>query len=114
MIITLPRATAVALTLTAAQVAAQEEQVPCTLTDGGQLDAAAQCEIIEDGDTVEYIGTLDENDVNFVAVINPAEGTGLLIGAGTFFLADGALDSAEAAQFTWPNGYVLTVEGEGQ
>ena len=95
--------------LGAAPSHAQDGTADCTISDGDRLDAAALCTVIDDGATVEYMGTIEENDAMFTAVINLEEMSGLLIGAGTFFLADGPIESTEEGIFQWPNGYVLEV-----
>ncbi|WOI58296.1 hypothetical protein [Palleronia sp. LCG004] len=99
---------AVASLLAAGSAAAQA--VDCTLTildfDGNTVEQAASCEIVDDGATFEFLGTIEENDVNFIALANREEDTAFLIGAGTFFLIDGEAEVSDDA-VVWPNGYAV-------
>lgn len=94
----------------AAAVAQDQPAVPCTITDGNQLDAAATCEVLREDPVTEFKGTIEENGAKFTAVANADEGTGVLIGAGTFFLADGELETIEDGKLAWPNGYVVILD----
>ena len=77
--------------------------MPCTITDGGQLETRASCTILDEDTSLEFTGTLEENDVPFIALAEPDAGTALPIGAGTFFLAEGEAEIFDTAM-VWPNG----------
>lgn len=61
---------------------------------------------------VSVRGTVEENGQKYTAVVDNNKGEGVLIGAGTFTLADGELAKNEANLVSWPNGYVLRIEQE--
>ncbi len=84
---------------------AQEGTFPCRITDGGRLDQAATCEVETDGPILQVFGTITENGVMFTA-LDSGDGTGLLIGAGTFFLAQGDV-TTEDGSMSWANGYIV-------
>jgi hypothetical protein len=52
-------------------------------------------------------GTIEENGQKYTVVIDNTKNTGLLLGCGTFTLADGDLSKNEADNVVWPNGYKL-------
>ena len=97
----------VAITLAAAGAAlGQETAIPCTITDGSDLNQTALCEVLDEGASLEFIGTIEENDVMFVSLADRYAGTAILIGAGTFFLAQGEAEITDTAM-VWPNGYAV-------
>ena len=81
----------------------------CTLSYKGRIYAQGPCEMtVIDKKVTDLKGTVAENGLNYTAIINESEHTGLLLGAGTFVLADGELDrSPAAALYAWPNGYAV-------
>lgn len=104
---------ALALLLAAAPAAAQEiTTVACTIADGGRLDAPATCGYFEDGPILDIKGTLTENGTRFTAIVDNSKSSGLLIGAGTYFLADGPIETGAAGTFVWENGYAITLADE--
>jgi hypothetical protein len=84
----------------------------CTLTYEPSVNAEGPCTVTREGAIVTIRGTVAENSQEFVAVIDNSKDEGLLIGAGTFTLADGALDRNEEFEASWPNGYILTIKLE--
>ncbi len=82
----------------------------CTLTHGTIVNIEGPCEFFQEGDIVNVQGTAEENGVKYIATIDNSKNEGLLIGAGTFDLAQGKLDKNEATEVVWPNGYVLKIK----
>ena len=92
-------------------VSAMEKiEAKCHLTYKKTVDAKGPCTIMDDGKIVSIKGTVEENGQKYTAVIDNAKNEGLLIGAGTFGLADGKLEKNEALEVVWPNGYMLKIE----
>ena len=90
---------------------AQEEfEARCTLTYKDSVNVEGPCSIFQEGAIVRIKGTAEENGQKYIAIIDNGKNEGLLIGAGTFTLADGKLTTNEDTRVTWPNGYVLTIE----
>jgi hypothetical protein len=52
-------------------------------------------------------GVVEENGAKYLAIINNDNNEGLLMGAGTFILADGPLEKNESEKVVWPNGYKI-------
>ena len=92
--------------------AQQKQSARCTLTHKTSVNVEGPCIVLEEGSIVEVQGTAEENGQTYIAAIDNGKATGLLIGAGTFTLADGELAENEMQKVVWPNGYVLTVELE--
>ena len=92
--------------------AQQEHKARCTLTYKESVNAKGPCTFFEEGAVVDIKGTVEENGQKYIAVIDNNKNEGLLIGAGTFTLADGKLAKNEMKEVRWPNGYVLTIEPE--
>ena len=92
---------------------AQEEQAArCTLTYKESVNASGPCTIRQEDPITSIKGTVEENGQTYIAVLDKSKGEGLLIGAGTFTLADGKLAEFETDKAVWRNGYVLTFEPE--
>jgi hypothetical protein len=79
----------------------------CHLTFEKTVNAKGPCTVHQVGATVSIKGTVEENGQQYLAIINNDKNTGLLLGAGTFTLADGPLASNKSDKVSWPNGYVL-------
>jgi len=82
----------------------------CKLVNKPVVDASGPCSVLQEGAVVSVQGTVAENDRHYIATIDNDKNTGLLIGAGTFLLADGELSKNETFEVRWPNGYVLMIE----
>jgi hypothetical protein len=82
----------------------------CTLKYKTSVDAKGPCTVYQNKNMVSIKGTVEENGQKYIATIDNSKNEGLLIGAGTFTLADGKLAKNEASKATWPNGYILTIE----
>ena len=92
-------------------VFAQEELTArCTLTHKPSVNAKGPCTILQEGSIVSVKGTVEENGQKYTAIIDNSKNEGLLIGAGTFDLANGKLTKNDSTEVVWPNGYVLTIE----
>jgi|GEM_PF-6857738 hypothetical protein len=90
---------------------AQEElSGRCTLTYKASVDATGPCTVLVDEPVVTIKGIVEENGQKYIAVIDNIKNEGLLIGAGTFALADGPLATNDTNKITWSNGYVLTIK----
>ena len=63
----------------------------CTLKRHSTVVGMGSCSVIRNGDIVTIKGTIEENGQKDNAVINNGNNTGVLLGAGTFTLADGEL-----------------------
>lgn len=86
---------------------AAEMSGDCTLKRHSTVVGKGSCEANQNGDVVAIKGTIEENGQKYSAVIDNNKNTGVLIGAGTFPLADGELAKNEATKVVWPNGYKL-------
>ena len=82
----------------------------CALKYKTSVNAKGPCTVYQYKDIVSIKGTVDENGQTYIATINNAKNEGLLIGAGTFTIADGKLSVNKATKVSWPNGYILTVK----
>jgi hypothetical protein len=92
---------------------AQEDvEARCTLTYEESVDVEGPCSILEEGQIVRIKGTAEETGQVYIASIDNGKDEELLIGAGTFTVADGKLAKNEETKVVWPNGYVLTIELE--
>jgi hypothetical protein len=80
----------------------------CQLSYKDSVNAKGTCTVRQTGDTVTVSGTVEENGQKYVAIITNSKNEGLLMGAGTFTLADGRLASNQPDSVRWPNGYVLS------
>ena len=90
--------------------AAEDLKAHCTLTYKGAATAEGPCKILEEGSIVRVKATVNENGQTYIVIIDNSKNTGLLIGAGTFTVADGELSKNEATEVSWPNGHVLKVD----
>ncbi len=90
-------------------VAQEEPTGQCTLTYKDSVNAKGPCSILVDGAIVRVKGLAEETGQRYIAIIDNSKDEGLLIGAGTFTLADGKLATNEDHKVVWPNGYVLTI-----
>ena len=81
----------------------------CILSYKGRIYAQASCEgTILNKLVTEIKGIVPENGVSYQAIINDKKRTGVLLGAGTFVLADGPLEETTAgALYVWSNGYAI-------
>lgn len=79
----------------------------CHLTYKDSVNARGTCKVHQVGDTVTINGTVEENGQRYLAIINNSKNEGVLLGAGTFTLADGMLASNESDEVRWRNGYEL-------
>jgi hypothetical protein len=102
----------VSSTLAENATAIKKQKGRCTLTNGGIVDIQGPCEYFQTGSYVNVQGKAKENGVTFLAAIDHSKNQGLLIGAGTFDLAKGKLSKNDPLEFSWPNGYVLTIKPE--
>ena len=82
----------------------------CALTYKTSVNAEGPCSVLQKGPVVAVKGTVEENGQKYNAVIDNNKGEGVLIGAGTFTLADGKLEKNEEKLVSWPNGYVLKID----
>ncbi len=92
--------------------AQQELTARCALTYKSSVNVEGPCTILQEDPIVRIKGTAEENGQRYIAIIDNSKNEGLLIGAGTFTLADGKLTKNETYEVSWPNGYVLKVERE--
>ena len=90
--------------------AAEDLKVHCTLIYKDVVTAEGPCKILEEGSIVRVKGMVEENGQTYIAIIDNSKNTGLLIGAGTFTVADGKLSKNEVTEVSWPNGHVLKVD----
>lgn len=79
----------------------------CHLTYKNSVNAKGPCTIHQVGETVTIKGTVEENGQKYLAIINNGKNEGVILGAGTFTLADGKLATNKSDEVSWPNGYVL-------
>ena len=91
-------------------VAEEDVTAQCALTYKSSVNAKGPCTIFTAESIVRIRGTVEENGQLYTAIIDSSKNTGLLIGAGTFTLADGQLSKNEPNEANWPNGYVLKIE----
>ena len=87
----------------------------CTLTYKGKIYAQGPCEAKTYSEAKQLVisATVPENGVAYTATLSEERGTGLLLGAGTFVLADGPVETLTAgASYIWENGYALDVGGD--
>ena len=89
--------------------APQPKDAHCTLTYKATVNAEGPCTFFEEGAIASIHGTVAENGQTYIATIDNSKGEGLLIGAGTFALADGKLEKNDMFLVRWPNGYELTI-----
>ena len=89
--------------------APQPKDAHCTLTYKTSVNAEGPCTFFEEGAIASIHGTVAENGQTYIATIDNSKNEGLLIGAGTFTLADGKLEKNDTLKVVWPNGYVLTI-----
>ena len=82
----------------------------CALTYKTSVNAEGPCTILQESPVVSVKGTVEENGQKYIAIDNNNKGEGVLIGAGTFTLADGKLAKNEMKEASWANGYVLQIE----
>ncbi len=92
--------------------AVEKKQGRCTLTHGAIVNIEGPCEFFQEGDIVNIQGSAVENGVTYIATIDNGKNEGLLIGAGSFDLAQGKLTKNEANEMVWPNGYILKIMPE--
>ena len=90
--------------------AEQDLTAQCALTYKSSVNAKRPCTIFTAESIIRIKGTVEENGQLYTAIIDNSKNTGLLIGAGTFTLADGQLSKNEPNEVNWPNGYVLKIE----
>lgn len=114
-------ALAAAFSLTATAIAAQasdDDSVTgtCVLSYLGKIYANGACEgTISDDALTDLSGTADGSGASWQLVIDGAAGTGVLIGADTFVLADGEILSNQGgASYVWQNGYALDFMMDGE
>jgi hypothetical protein len=93
---------------------AQEEVVTarCALTYKASVNTEGPCTIRSVDSIVNIKAAVEENGQKYIVIIDNSKDEGLLIGAGTFTLADGKLSSNGKNEVRWPNGYVLKMERE--
>jgi hypothetical protein len=89
--------------------APEQHEGRCTLTYKASVNAAGPCTYFEEGPIASVHGTVEETGQTYIATIDNSKNEGLLIGAGTFTLADGKLEKNDMLDVRWPNGYVLTI-----
>ena len=65
---------------------------------------------MQDGAVVAVKGNVEENGQRYTAVVDNQKNSGVLIGAGTFTLADGELATNEDTFIEWPNSYALKIK----
>lgn len=105
-----------AIVLAVSVFSASAEQVTfkgeCTLSFKGRVYAKGPCEgVTIDKKATEITGTVPENGVRYNAIITEEKKSGVLLGADTFVLAEGALDTTSAgALYVWDNGYALDIK----
>jgi len=96
--------------LGSAAFAVEKETASCTLTYKESVNVEGPCTFFTQEKIMDIQGIAEENGQKYLAVIDLGKKQGLLIGAGTFTLADGKLAKIETDKWTWPNGYVLTIK----
>ena len=74
------------------------------------IDANGPCTVYQVKNIASVKGIVSENGQRYIATIDNDKNEGLLIGAGTFTMADGKLSTNDATKVVWPNGYVLTIK----
>lgn len=86
----------------------------CVLSFNGKIYSEGPCEgtFFEEGVT-DVSGTVEESGQAWQIVIDEEKGSGVLIGANTFVLAEGSLlETQGGASYVWPNGYAVDVAME--
>ena len=86
----------------------------CVLSFNGKIYSEGPCEgtFFEEGVT-DVSGTVEESGQAWQIVIDEEKGSGVLIGADTFVLAEGPLRKTQGgASYVWPNGYAVDVAME--
>jgi hypothetical protein len=81
----------------------------CKLSFQNEVVGEGECTAVQSNDIVTVKATVSENNQKYTAIINNDKNSGLLIGAGTFPLANGELVSNEATKVIFPNSYILEI-----
>ena len=81
----------------------------CTITFKGKIFSQGPCEVTIEKETLVTIkGKVPENGVTYSVIADDRKGTALMLGAGTFVLAAGTVETASGgATYYWPNGYAI-------
>ena len=82
----------------------------CTITFKGKVFSQGPCEVTIENETFVTIkGKVPDNDVTYLVIADDKKGTALMMGAGTFVLAAGPVETAGSggATYYWPNGYAI-------
>ena len=86
-----------------------ELDMKCDIGFEGKLYATGPCKVVVRDNTFTSIkGNNTENGVSFNLVADESQGTALLMGAGTFPLASGKVETnVDGVTYRWPNGYTF-------
>lgn len=83
-----------------------------TRANNNSFDYPGSCTLLIEEPIITIKGTVEENGQEYTAIIDNSQNTGLILGAGTFLLADGELTENETNRVSWPNGYTILFEAE--
>ena len=86
-----------------------ELDMQCDISFEGKVYATGPCKVVVRDNTFTSIkGKNTENGVSFSLVADENKGTALLMGAGTFPLANGKVETnVDGVTYRWPNGYTF-------
>ena len=86
-----------------------ELDMQCEISFRGDVYASGPCKVLVRDNTFTSIkGKNTENGVSFNLVADETKGTALLMGAGTFVLADGKVETnVGGVTYVWDNGYTF-------
>jgi len=103
-----------ALCIASGNVSAEKVEVDmeCEISFMGKVYASGPCKVVvRDNVYTSIKGKNSENGVSFNLVGDENKGTALLMGAGTFPLADGKVQTNVGGMtYSWPNGYALDTQ----
>ena len=83
----------------------------CTLSYKGRVYAQGPCQgVLINNRVTEVMGTMAESGLGYRAQLSQGTRSGILFGAETFILGEGPLVETEAgARYVWSSGYALDV-----
>ena len=86
-----------------------ELDMNCDISFAGKLYATGPCKVVvRDNIYTTIKGKNTENGVTFNLLADENKGTALLMGAGTYPLADGQVETnVDGVTYRWPNGYIF-------
>ena len=86
-----------------------ELDMQCEISFEGKVYVGGPCKVVVRDNTFTSIkGKNAENGVSFNLVVDETKGTALLMGAGTFPLANGRVETNVGGMtYRWRNGYAL-------